>query len=632
MRVRSTKKPRRALTSFVDGALYVPHQDLDARQVQYISKLIEYGAALASPALIKSMVEYLERIRVNPLDNCSNVLFADWVEEVHVAFGDDALDLFKNPWKLFAVKGMGFATMTKVARAALGGAFDAQCASRINAAFVHAARHGEHTALLRNSFVSDVRRTLREGIDSGMRIDAVHVEAIFEEMIASGSFVELASGFYQSGNMYASERGIAHIVCTFAPVRYEDNPVGDEVSDHRLDDSQRAAVRGALACKLSIVTGGPGTGKTTTVKSIICASGICKENVVLLAPTHLAKMRLMESTGIDVRTLHTFCYSKDALSRGSLVVLDECSMVDTRMLALFLHRCVPARHVLLVGDKDQLPPIGAGMPFRELVEDGWVPAFVLTCVHRQNGDSPILELAARVRAGDVSVEGLGSMVTMCESDEDVREAMLRAFEPHKTQVLALNRAKSKLLGVEQLNAHCARVQHRLAELDPIWPPKYRVSDPVVVTKNSSRFFNGQRGIIERVGRWDPQARVARLKVRWESERGVGEDVEAGAETEDGSVEDDPKMIGEGMCALAHVLTVHKAQGSEYAHVLLLLGDEQTVMLQRELVYTAVTRAKSKLQVFTKPSAWARAVSTPAPRRRTLLGYHIREEAANASSV
>lgn len=609
------------------------HPDLTPAQQAFLVDLLGATTGVLSTALQEALIDYVERVRTPPA-SLSPALFEDESHDFRVGLRQTAEGLLAAPWDLTGVRLMTLGTMTRLART-FDPEFEPFSPERIRAAFRMSARATQNTALVRRGFVPDAHAALckESGDSQPFKANRPPVSEVFESLVERGEFVAASdNAHYQHRAFDFAEKAIATYALEYARTTYEvDVAKLDEALPSLLDASQREGARLALRHKLFLLCGGPGTGKTTLVKAIISAHGALDDApVFLVAPTHAAKMRLAEVTGCPATTVHALVANRKApeMLEDALVVADESSMMDTSLLAKLMRAAKRARHFILVGDDAQLPPIGAGEPFKELVaarDEAGLPAAFLTTVHRQAADNPIIQLAARVRAGDPSTTCLEDLFRFFHSANAAREAMMEVYRPHKAQVLCFNRVGTKTLGTTQVNAQCYAMQHGL-QVPPFGKPHFRKGDPVVVFKNSQRFFNGQRGRVLSTNVGDDAHRNKRMRVRWDSEKDADDVPDESEEMakNDGSDDKDPRVIAQSMCDLAHGITVHKAQGSEYDTVYVLIGEEQTVMLQRELVYTALTRAKHKLVIFCERSAWFRAVSTPAPPRRTLFMEHLRK--------
>jgi exodeoxyribonuclease V alpha subunit len=383
--------------------------------------------------------------------------------------------------------------------------------------------------------------------------------------------------------------------------------------------TQRSAIRLALASKVLVITGGPGVGKTTIVKAILGILAVKRVRIVLGAPTGRAAKRLHETTGYEAKTIHRllevdpksggFTRNAEHPLDGDLVVIDETSMVDVVLMHALL-KAVPARAALLiVGDIDQLPSVGPGQVLADIIGSGAVPVVRLTEVFRQAARSQIIRSAHRINQGLVPdlrrPEGTSDFYFVQADDPDV--AVARIVDLVKTripqrfglnpirdiQVLCpMNRggvgARSLNLELQKaLNPAGARKVERFG-----WT--FAPGDKVMQIENDydKEVYNGDIGYVDDV---DPDA--GELIARFD-----GRAVTYGFGELDTLVP-------------AYAVTIHKSQGSEYPAVLIPVLTQHYTMLQRNLLYTGVTRGKQLVVLVGQKKAVAIAVRNVSGRRR-----------------
>lgn len=394
-----------------------------------------------------------------------------------------------------------------------------------------------------------------------------------------------------------------------------------------LSSGQREAIEAALTTKVAVLTGGPGTGKTTAVRGLVALLEARRRSYLLAAPTGKAARRLSDATGRPATTLHRLlglgrageaAYGPQRPLPADLVIVDEASMLDLQ-LANALIRALPAGgHLLLVGDADQLPPVGAGDVLREVMGSSVVRISRLDLIFRQAAESGIILNAHRINRGEEPVlTGLDDFFFLTEEDPerlarlavDLATRRLPArygFDPRAVQVLSpMYRGP---LGVAALNE---RLQHALNPPLPERPERrtgadraIRLDDRIIVTRNDygREVFNGDAGTVVGVdlaGAWVDIALDDGRRVRFDA-----------AEL-DGLLH-------------AYALSVHRAQGSEFPVVILVLHPLHGPMLRRDLVYTAVTRARRMVVVAGSRGSLGQAISTRGgPERYTALGRRLR---------
>ncbi|EGG46733.1 MULTISPECIES: SF1B family DNA helicase RecD2 [Streptomyces] len=397
-----------------------------------------------------------------------------------------------------------------------------------------------------------------------------------------------------------------------------------------LAPEQEAAVKLALTRKVAVLTGGPGCGKSFTVRSIVELARAKKAKVVLAAPTGRAAKRLAELTGAEASTVHRLlelkpggdaAYDRERPLDADLVVVDEASMLDLLLANKLVKAVPPGAHLLFVGDVDQLPSVGAGEVLRDLLaEGGPVPAVRLTRVFRQAQQSGVVTNAHRINAGQHPVtDGMKDFFLFVEDDTeeagrltvDVAARRIPAkfgLDPRRdVQVLApMHRGPA---GAGTLNG---LLQQAVTPGRPDVPEKrfggrvFRVGDKVTQIRNNydkgeNGVFNGTVGVVTSL---DPVEQ--RLTVLTDEDEEVPYDFDELDEL-----------------AHAYAVTIHRSQGSEYPAVVIPVTTGAWMMLQRNLLYTAVTRAKRLVVLVGSRKAIGQAVRTvSAGRRCTALDFRL----------
>ena len=409
-------------------------------------------------------------------------------------------------------------------------------------------------------------------------------------------------------------RSLAAAPSTFPAIDFEKAVVWcQEKTGKALAPSQREALKLALTSRALVVTGGPGVGKTTLVNAILLILRAKQVRCLLCAPTGRAAKRLFETTGVEAKTIHRLLEVQPATgSYGrneakpldcDLLVVDETSMVDVTLMANLLRALPPKASLLLVGDIDQLPSVGPGMVLRHIIESKVVPVVRLTEVFRQAAHSRIIINAHRINEGkmaEFSPKGSDSDFFFVDRDEPDQIAatlveMVKTRIPAKfrldpirdIQVLCpMNRGS---LGIRELNVRLQNELNPARASEPMvekfgW--QFRPRDKVIQTENDydKDVFNGDIGQIVKI---DPVEREVVIRF---DQREVVYDF--------GELDE---------ISLAYAITIHKSQGSEFPAVVTPLAMQQYMLLQRNLVYTGITRGKKLVVMIGQRKALAMAV-------------------------
>ena len=386
-----------------------------------------------------------------------------------------------------------------------------------------------------------------------------------------------------------------------------------------LDEMQRKAVVEAVKNGVLVITGGPGTGKTTTINAIIRYFETEDMEILLAAPTGRAAKRMTEATGLEAKTLHRLLEAKppegyqkneEKPLEGDVLIVDECSMIDIVLMNALLRAIPPHMRLVLVGDIDQLPSVGAGNVLRDLMDSGVCKVVRLTKIFRQAQSSRIIMNAHRINEGLMPDLSNGKTTDFFFTEkEDPEEAVAeivnlvqtklsRYYQTPSSQIQVLTPMQKGVVGATNLNLALQ------AALNPTGDGLrrsgyiFRVNDEVMQIRNNydKEIFNGDIGIVASV---DIQGRT--LQVDFDGHL----------------IEYDASELDE--LVHAYATTIHKAQGSEYPIVVMPVLMNHYVMLQRNLIYTGITRAKKILVLVGTKKAISYAVHhVTVNRRNTLL--------------
>ena len=555
--------------------------------------------------------------------------------KIYDHFGAQSVDILRDdPFELCQISGFGFKRVDAIMRK---NHWPLNSPMRIRGAVFAALESAKgdngHLYLEAEQLHKEAMSLLNSMIPvPQMRVKSDDLDAVIDDMLLQGKIIN-SNGNYYLVKTFAQEdetaRSIARLLCR--PVERVD--VQDLLTRVRrqlgveLSLRQTEAVHMVFRSDLSIITGSPGTGKTTVLKAVIEVFKLLKpsEKILLAAPTGRASRRMVESTGVDnASTLHSLLglYGEEGAFRkneeegalnAGLIIVDESSMMDMRLAQKFFSRIGPDTKVLLVGDADQLQSVGAGNVFRELINCGLIPVTVLNEIFRQKKDSLIAYNAQKINNNDTGFfYGNDFTVCKCANQEEAAEhirniylAQVKQYGVDRVQILSPFRSTGAA-SADQLNEAIRElVNPQTEEADlKVDNHYFRVGDKVMQNRNSGKASNGDIGFI-RSFRHDERDGM-RIAIQFSPTRVVEYSME-----EMGHVE------------LAYATTVHKAQGSEFDVVIFPLLRSHARMLTRSLVYTAITRAKAKVILVGQIGMLYMAVhKDDTGKRNTQLGRRI----------
>ncbi len=545
-------------------------------------------------------------------------------------FGDDSLRIIKeDPFQLCKVHGFGFLTVDEIARKTKVSPRNPLRYSGAINYVLEEARISGHLFLSEEETVSRCYELLNRDYESEIVSERDIQAALINERLESRVYVDGRRVYLSSERaceVNTAKRIVSMLIGEgYRPIsRIQDLIAETEATmTQKLSPSQRKAVELCLSHPLSIMTGGPGTGKTTTLRFILDIYRQARPGgeILLAAPTGRASRRMEEQTNLPASTIHSAlglisdnpALNDDSILTADLVIIDEFSMVDMHLASSLFERLKPGCQLIIVGDADQLPSVGAGNVLREMIRSNLVPTAVLDTVFRQADDSRIAVNAHAVNHNDTHLL-FGNdfqMLDVADSEEAAQLvirnylAEIREHGVEGVQILTPFRKKGAV-GADSLNATLRELVNPASKMKPeakSGSRVYRVGDRIIQTCNRGGVSNGDVGMITGIQTDDGESVIT---IRFLDGRALNYSLDMMEDT-----------------ALSYCLTIHKSQGSEYPTVIIPLLKEHYIMLRRNLLYTAITRAKEKVILIGQRQAVYMAIhKSDVDQRNTVLADRI----------
>ncbi|MDR1457987.1 MAG: ATP-dependent RecD-like DNA helicase, partial [Puniceicoccales bacterium] len=532
-------------------------------------------------------------------------------------YGDRARNILEtDPYRVAKeVQGIGFKTADRIA---MNLGVPSNHHSRIEAGICFCFNNFEaagHTCVSRKMMLKTARLLLEVSEDK--------IDDQLKFLITIGSVFVIKDDLLQLSAMKIAEETIANSLGKISRSRDKTLPSMDvekailwaqELEGFVFAEEQLEALKMALTSKLSIITGGPGTGKTTILRTLVAILGTKNAKILLASPTGRAAQRLGEITGMTAKTIHRllqfvpeshkFLHDENMPLEADFLVIDEASMLDTKLAAALFRALNPKTSLLLVGDVDQLPSVGAGSVLWDCIGSNIFSVTRLKNVFRQDNRSDIVSIAHDIISGNQTLPRLIDDLALVDKDKDFNfilaespeqclskiEILCKDLLPKWYGVDPINDVQVLVplhkgtVGVTNFNEVLQRAFTHGASKTSL--NNFRLGDKVIQLRNNydKNIFNGDLGRIISIDTME-----GLMVVDFN-----GESVEL-------------KRSDLGDIALAYATTIHKAQGSEFPIVILSLMNQHYVMLQRNLIYTAITRGRNKVFIVGDPKAYYLAI-------------------------
>ena len=549
-----------------------------------------------------------------------------YAAKIYRQYGKESIEKVKdNPYRLADdIWGIGFKTADGIA-SKMG--YENNDIRRCKSGLLYTLNE-----LSNEGHVYAVEEQLVESAKKLLEAEEEPIREALKEMLISEDLIEENEAIYLPP-FYHSERGTARKLLSLLSVNTStlfdgrmDIDAIQKQSGIEYDDVQVAAIKQAIDSKVMVLTGGPGTGKTTTTQGIIAAYKAAGLRILLAAPTGRASKRMSEATGMEAKTIHRLLeYNpQDGYKRndenpleGDALIVDECSMIDI-ILMYNLMKAIPEHmRLVMVGDIDQLPSVGAGNVLRDIIESEKIPVIRLTRIFRQAQSSRIVMSAHAINQGlfpDIS-NGMNTDFFFIKKDDPeqvaeeivklVRDRLPKAYNQPLSNIQVLTPMQRSVVGAGNLNVVLQQALNHNTQSISRGGNTYKLGDRVMQIRNNydKNVFNGDIGTVEKVNLEDRTLTI---------------------NFDDTLVEYEASELDE--VVLAYATTIHKSQGSEYPIVVIPVLMTHFVMLQRNLIYTGITRAKKICVLIGQTKALSYAIrNLTVSKRNTLLKERLRSE-------
>ena len=549
--------------------------------------------------------------------------------KLYKEYGDRAMDIVKNhPYQLCEIAGIGFKTADRIA---MSMGFDQLSGERVDEGILYALTDAEgkgHLCMEKHAFIKACLKVLDT---PQLTEDMVANRAA--RLVYSGKLVSYQGNVYRSKTAYA-ESNLAELLSrqlrSARSHSYGDLDAALDAEELRMKvkfaPEQREAVKMALTQGVSVITGGPGTGKSMILRAIldIYRRQNPGKEICLCAPTGRAARRMEQATGLGASTVHKALgllagedgdYGEPQALDADIILVDEVSMMDIYLAGRLLEAVKSRAQVVLIGDSDQLPSVGPGAVLSEMIASERIPVVRLDKVFRQNDGSRIAVNAKLIRHGNLSLEygndfRFVDSANLSDSASRIAELYMQEVARYGVDNVAMlspYRQKTET-GVNALNEMLRELVNPPDEGKPevvCGKRKFRVGDKVMQVKNFEDVSNGDIGYIRNIFKFGDETTVC-------VDFGDGRNMEYDSSELD-------------MLDLGYASTIHKAQGAEYQSVIINLQCAHHIMLTRPLIYTAITRGKDRVIIVGERRALCISIKkTDIEKRGTCLAHRLQE--------